>query len=377
MQFRKFGNSNIDVSIFGFGCMRFPVINNNVANIDEKKTARMVHYAIDNGVNYFDTAYPYHEGNSEKVLGKILKGEYRKQVNIATKLPCWLVENKNDFDKFLNEQLKNLQTDHIEFYLIHALFTERWNSMKKLNVLKWCEKIVAEGKVGKIGFSFHDSLPVFKEIIDDYDKWDFCQIQYNYLNENVQAGTEGLDYASKKGLPVVVMESLLGGLLANPSDEIQKMWGDKNPVDYALRWLWHDPRVTTVLSGVSTFDQLKDNIEYAKNAKPLTEEELKLINKIRDKYREINPIPCTKCRYCMPCPFGVDIPRNIETYVESIIHNKFFWSKAQYNWHIPDKNKASACKQCKKCESKCPQKIEISKWMPIIHEELLFKDGEV
>lgn len=364
MQYRKFGKLDVKVSALGFGSMRLPIIGNDYSKIDEDEAIKMMRYAVDNGVNYIDTAYPYHEGNSEYVVGKALKDGYREKTYLATKLPSWLINEKTDMDKYLNEQLKKLDTDYIDFYLLHALDKERWDNYKKLDVFSWIEKVKKEGKIKYIGFSFHDELKVFKSIIDDYDKWDFCQIQYNYMDINHQAGTNGLKYAASKGLGVVIMEPIRGGKLAgNPPEDIKKLWDTaeikRKPAEWALEWVWNQPEVSIVLSGMSTMEQVKDNIKSASNSgiNKLTSEELKLINSVRDTYRSLSPVGCTACNYCMPCPNGVKIPNNFTIYNESHMYNNYDEALKSYN--NLNEGKASSCIECGTCETKCPQHLTI------------------
>jgi predicted aldo/keto reductase-like oxidoreductase len=377
MKYRRFGKLDWQVSALGFGAMRLPTVGEDRSKIDEVEAIKMLRYAIDHGVNYIDTAYPYHGGNSEIVVGKALMDGYREKVRIATKMPTWLVNSKADMDKYFGEQLKRLQNECIDFYLLHGLNRERWIKMLDLDVLGWAEKAIADGKIGHLGFSFHDEYEVFREIVDGYDGWVLSQIQYNFENEDLQAGTRGLEYAASKGLAVVVMEPLLGGYLVNPPDEVQKIWDEakKNPVDMALQWLWNKPQVSVVLSGMSTIEQVRQNVESASSSGigKLTNEDLNLIARVRDKYRKIRPIPCTKCGYCMPCPSGVNIPRNFELYNQGVAYNKMDLSRAIYNGSMEEGQRASACVACKSCEGKCPQKIAISEWMPRIHEELALK----
>jgi predicted aldo/keto reductase-like oxidoreductase len=375
MQYRKFGKSDWNVSALGFGAMRLPMLEDGEKKIvDEAEAIKMIQYSIDHGVNYVDTAYPYHEGQSEVVVGKALQGGYREKVKLATKMPCWLVEKFEDFDKFLDEQLERLQTEHIEFYLLHAIWTDRWEKMQRMQVFDWAEKAIADGRIGTLGFSHHDSFALFKEVIDAYD-WGMCQIQYNFMNEDVQAGTEGLEYAAGKGIPVVIMEPLLGGLLAKPPVNVQQFWDKvgENPVDMALQWLWNKPGIATVLSGMSAFEQVQQNIESAEKSgvNTLTQEDLQLVRQVQELYKKSQGIPCTKCGYCMPCPHGVDIPRNFELYNEGVAYNDMGLSRALYSWHFRDTEKANACTACKECEDKCPQQIPISEWMPKIHEALM------
>jgi predicted aldo/keto reductase-like oxidoreductase len=382
MQYRKFGKLDWQVSALGFGTMRLPYLPNEAGNwsdIDEPEATRMLHHAIDRGLNYIDTAYPYHEGNSERFLGRALQNGYREKVKLATKMPCWLVETPDDFDKFLDEQLEKLQTDHIDVYLLHAVWRDRWDRMQKMNALAWAEKALADGRIGHLGFSFHGTLPLFKEIIDAYD-WTMCQIQYNLLNEDVQAGTEGLEYAAEKGVAVVIMEPLLGGALVNPPPDVQRVWDEagQTPADVALRWLWNKPQVSVVLSGMNALEQVQQNLASADTSGvgTLSPEELDLVTRVQEAYKGLDSIPCTKCAYCMPCPNGVNIPRNFELYNQATVYGNESLAKSLYNYHMPEAERAGACIACGECEEKCPQQIEISDWMERVHERLLVKEGD-
>jgi len=374
MKYRRFGRLDWQVSALGFGAMRLPTIGGDHNKIDEVEAIKMLRYAIDHGVNYIDTAYPYHGGNSEVVVGKALGGGYRDKVKLATKMPTWMVNSQDDMVKYLDEQLKRLQTDHVDFYLLHGLNKERWAKMRELGALDWAERAIDGGKVRHLGFSFHDDLETFRGIIDGYGGWTLCQIQYNFENEELQAGTKGLEYAADKGLAVVIMEPLLGGYLVNPPVEVQGVWDSdkRNPVDMALQWLWNKPAVSVVLSGMSAMEQVQQNVESASasGVGSLKEEDLSLVRRVHDKYAEIRPIPCTKCEYCMPCPNGVNIPRNFELYNQGIAYNKMDKSRRAYERHMPENERASACKGCRTCEEKCPQGIAISEWMPRVHNEL-------
>ena len=376
MNYRKFGKLNWKPSALGFGCMRLPLAGKEAKQIDEAEATRMLAYAVNNGVNYLDTAYPYHGGQSEIFVGKFLKNGYRNKVKLATKLPCWEAKEKDDFDRLLNEQLKKLQVEHIDFYLLHALNKNSWKTVYELDVLAWAEKALADGRIGHLGFSFHDEYDVFKEIIDAYDKWTFCQIQYNYMDIENQAGTRGLRYAASKGLAVVIMEPILGGRIVDPPKPIEEIWKtsetQRAPADWALQWLWDQPEVSLVLSGMSTMQHVKENVASASvsGISTLSMDELDLVNQVRVKYNELSPIPCTKCEYCLPCPNGVNIPHNFEIYNQSIMYDKLEAAQAAYNNWFAESERALNCIACQDCEDKCPQKIPIADWMPKIDEVL-------
>lgn len=277
MKYREMAGEKI--SVLGFGCMRFPTTSKNAEDIDAEKSAKMLEYAIEKGVNYFDTAYVYHGGKSESFIGGVLK-PYRDKIHIATKCPTWEVKCEEDFDRLLNEQLERLQTDYIDFYLMHALDKDRFkNVVEKFNLIDKLNKAKADGKIRHIGFSFHDDVETFKKIIDANPNWEFCQIQLNYINVKYQAGLEGLEYAHKKGLDVVIMEPLLGGKLANPSPQVAKMLSDeKTPVEWVMDFLWNREEVSLLLSGMGAMEQVQSNIGYADKAEVgmLTEENLNM-----------------------------------------------------------------------------------------------------
>jgi len=376
MQYRKFGKLDWAVSALGFGAMRLPT-HGKPADINEPEATRMLHHAIDQGVNYIDTAYPYHGGQSELFVGRaLISGNYRQRAHLATKLPCWKVETAEDFDRLLNEQLGKLQTDHVDFYLLHALNKNSWPKMRDLNVLAWAEKAIADGRIGYLGFSFHDEYAVFQEIVDATDQWTFCQIQYNYMDIENQAGTRGLHYAANKGLAVVVMEPLLGGRLVNPPAPIQSLWDaapvQRTPAGWALQWLWNQPEVSTVLSGMSEMAQVEDNLASAavSGVGTLTPADLARVEEARALYHSLSPIPCTQCQYCMPCPNGVDIPRNFEIYNTGKMYAKPEAARGEYQNWFRKEEWANNCITCLACEALCPQSIPISAWMPIVHSVL-------
>ncbi|NLX70834.1 MAG: aldo/keto reductase [Clostridiales bacterium] len=381
MYYREFGNLGFKISTFGIGCMRLPLLlqpdgSTDPSKIDEDEAIKMIRYGIDNGVNYIDTAYGYHGGNSEIVTGKALKDGYREKVKLATKLPVWLANSYEDFGKLLDEQLAKLQVDYIDFYLLHALNKNSWEKVKDMGVLEFLDKAVEAGKIKHPGFSFHDELPVFKSIIDSYD-WKMCQIQLNFLDENYQAGVEGLRYAGSKNIPVVIMEPLRGGRLArNIPEDILKVWNSyhikRSPVEWAFRWLYNFPEVTVILSGVSTMEQLKENIEIFKNAAPnsMTEEELELVAQVKAIYESRTKVDCTACNYCMPCPSGVDIPRIFSLYNTASMFNEYAEQSKHYERLIEENKDASNCVECSQCEGACPQNIAIIDMLKEAHEAL-------
>lgn len=370
LKYRKFGKLDWEASALGFGAMRLPIIGKDSSNIDEPQSIKMIRYAIDNGVNYVDTAYPYHQGESEKLVGKALQDGYRKKIRLATKMPTWLTEQREDFDKFLNEQLEKLKTDYIDFYLLHGLRGERWGTLQELEVFDWAEGAIEDGRIKHLGFSFHDELSIFKEIIDAYDKWTFCQIQLNYMDTEYQAGLEGLRYAADKGLAVVIMEPIKGGKLAvTPPADVKKIWKkaekDRTPAEWALQWVWNHPEVSTVLSGMSEMKHVKENIQYADRSGPgkLTEEELKLYRMVVDTYNNLGFIGCTECRYCMPCPEGVEIPKILGYYNEYYMNEQSDEIKQKYWEEISPEMGPANCVACGQCEEQCPQELPIRKFM--------------
>ena len=370
MQYRKFGTMDgVEVSALGFGCMRLPVVSRDGKDvIDEERAIAMIRHAIDEGVNYIDTAYPYHEGQSEYLVGKALKDGYREKVYLATKCPVWLLKKPEDFDRYLDEQLSKLGVESIDFYLLHALSRDRFEEIvKKFDLTARMEQAKAAGKIRHIGFSFHDDLDTFKEIVDYYP-WDFCQIQYNYVDIEHQAGTAGLEYAAQKGLGVVIMEPLRGGKLAVPAPHLAEVFPKKKkPVEWALDFLWNRPEVSVVLSGMSTEEQVEENLEYASrsHAGMLKEEDQEMYLKAREIFNTMALVKCTRCEYCMPCPSGINIPVIFSIYNKVATDGKNA-AKELYN---AQETKADACIRCRKCEKVCPQHIGVSSVMLEIKEE--------
>ncbi len=379
MKYRKFGSMDWDASALGFGAMRLPTTDNlpMSPNIIEDEAIRMIRRSIDGGVNYVDTAYPYHGGQSEVVTGKALKDGYREKVRLATKSPVWLIEKPDDFDKLLDEQLKRLDMDFIDFYLLHALGKESWeNKVLKHTLFGRAEKAMADGRIKHLGFSFHDDAEHFQPIVDGYDNWAFCQIQYNYMDTENQAGTAGLRYAASKGIAVVVMEPLLGGKLADPPAPIQavfdKLSPRRSPVDLALQWIWDQPEVSMILSGMTTMEHVEGNLASADKSGvgSFTEQDEKLVAEVRKEYEARVPIPCTKCGYCVPCPNGVAIIRNFELYNNGFIHEAMDQSSFAYSRFFSEEERAGSCVACLECEEHCPQKIKIAEWMVKVHAAL-------
>lgn len=365
MKYRSFGRLSWKVSALGFGAMRLPIVDDDAAKIDEPQAVEMIRYAVNHGVNYIDTAYPYHRGNSEILVGKALEGAYRGKVKLATKMPTWLINSQQDMDKYLEEQLGRLKTS-IDFYLLHGLGGERWQKLKTLNVTDWAERRIDEGKFEHLGFSFHDEYEVFREIVDDYENWTLCQIQYNYADREYQAGTRGMKYAASKGLAVVVMEPVAGGRLAiRPPKRIQDLWDNaqvkRTQAEMALLWVWNHPEVSVALSGMSTMQQVKENVGTAGHSGPntLTREELTLIDRIARKYKELGFVGCTGCRYCLPCPEGVNTPEIISLFNEFFMRGMADEIKTKYWEHITPESQAKRCARCGKCEELCPQHLPI------------------
>jgi predicted aldo/keto reductase-like oxidoreductase len=331
----------------------------------------MIRHAVDNGVNYLDTAYPYHDGRSEIVVGKALQGGYRERVRLATKLPLWLVNGAADFDRFLDEQLEKLQTSHIDFYLFHSLTEGRWrDTVLKHKLLSRAAAALADGRIVHLGFSFHDGFECFEEIVNGSDLWSFCQIQYNYMDTENQAGTRGLELAASKGLAVVVMEPLLGGRLVDPPANVREAMESfpirRSPVEWALQWLWDQPEVSVVLSGMSTMAQVEDDLRFAdvSRIQGFKEAEQEVIALVRERYRARSVIPCTKCNYCMPCPNGVDIPGNFDYFNYAHLFDDVAGARIRYQIFLSEEQRSGSCIACGTCEQLCPQKIAISEWMP-------------
>jgi predicted aldo/keto reductase-like oxidoreductase len=378
MQYRPLGRTGEHVSVLGFGAMRLPFLEGRRDQIDIPLASEMMRYALDRGVNYVDTAFPYHgtsfdetPGKSEGFVGNVLAEGYRDSVLLATKLPHWVVKSREHMDEILAGQLERLRTDRIDCYLLHGIGEGAWEKLANLGAIDFLETAKADGRIRYAGFSYHDDPPKFAPIVDAYD-WDFCQIQYNYLDVDFQAGAAGLAYAAQRGLGVIVMEPLKGGRLAPPlPDNIQALWDrypvDRSPVEWALRFVWNDPRVSLLLSGMSTMEQVVANVEYASRgeAGSLAEADLAQIEKVREGYKARTVVDCTGCRYCMPCSQGIDIPRILAAVNNASLFEDVEEERRGYEIGVEQKQtaRASECSECGQCEDACPQQLEVIKEM--------------
>ncbi|MCP4113669.1 MAG: aldo/keto reductase [Desulfobacteraceae bacterium] len=378
MLYREVPKNGNKLSVLGYGCMRFPT---RMQTINEKLAEKQILYALDQGVNYFDTAIPYHNGKSEPFIGKVFsKNKCRDNVKIATKLSPWMANSKEDMDRILDEQLSKLKTDRIDYYLVHSLTGELWKTAKQNGVTEFLDDALNNGKIINAGFSFHGLAEEFKGIADDYD-WTFCQIQYNYLDTKNQAGTAGLQYAASKDMAVMIMEPLRGGNLAKtPPPSVKKIWAKadykKTPAAWSLGWIWNHPEVTVVLSGMNNYDHISENLVLAEKALPnsFSEKEVKLVEEAAAEFRAVMKVGCTGCQYCMPCPVGVNIPSCFDCYNS----RHAFKDKSvrlmyvfQNGGLVTDKpSLASKCVQCGKCLEKCPQHLPIPDLLNDVQEDM-------
>jgi predicted aldo/keto reductase-like oxidoreductase len=380
---RRNDKNGDELAILGFGCMRFPTKGNS---IDEPRAIAMIRSAIEQGMNYFDTAYFYHAGKSESLLGDALTGGFRERVKVATKLPPFMVNKLEGAKKIFETQCTRLKTDYIDYYLLHMLSDKATlDRMISIGVMDWLEQLKKQGKVKNLGFSFHGNKADFEQILTAY-QWDFCQIQYNYLDENNQATKSGLMLAGSLGIPVIIMEPLRGGKLVNnlPEQVVKEFHSfdaNRTPAEWALRWIWNHPEVTVILSGMSDEKQLAENIALAQNAKAnsLSSEELAVFDRVKTIMLEKTKVPCTGCGYCTPCPSGVDIPGCFAAYNDKyLLDTKGNRFKYMQTIGVMSKNPgyASLCTECGKCERHCPQNIQIRKELKVVKKELegvLFK----
>lgn len=363
----KFG---FDLPLLAFGCMRFPTVNNE---IDFEASKKMIHHAIANGLNYFDTAYPYHDGKSEIFLGKVLTEFPRESYFLADKLPIWEIKSKDDAEKYFNEQLEKCQTEYFDFYHLHAMGSKRAEIMEKFNLYDFMKKKKAEGKIKYMGFSFHDKNDILEKLVSNYE-WDFVQLQINYWDYSEDDAKEAYEIVAKHNIPCFVMEPVRGGFLASFAPQVEmhmKNYApDKSIASWAIRWVASLPNVATVLSGMSNMEQLNDNLNTMSNFESINTDELKVIDTVIGELRKIKPVPCTGCRYCMDCSFGVDIPRIFEIYNNyKKTENKKLTYK-NYFENVSEKSQAHNCTKCGECISKCPQHINIPDELQKIEKEL-------
>jgi len=384
MQYRTMPKSGDKISLLGYGCMRLPTLAGGEASrlIDKDRALKQIRGAIDSGVNYLDTAWPYHLGASESFLGEyVLKDGYREKVNIATKLPCFMVNKKEKIEEIFSKQLKKLKVDYFDYYLLHSLNGSSWAKMKSLDIIDFMDRVKKEGKVRNMGFSFHGTFEAFKEIIDSYD-WDFAQVQYNILDENFQAGIKGIEYAASKKIGIIAMEPLRGGALVGKiPKEVQELYDSavikRSPANWAFSWVYNNPNIITVLSGMNDEKHIEENIKLASEIKPnsLTDEELSIIKRVRDKYLEVMTVGCTGCAYCLPCPAGINIPdafKNLNDYnmfgstmskLNHMTYAGIMTEDGKPHW-------TSTCIDCGKCEERCPQNIEVRKEFKKVQKDL-------
>lgn len=369
MKTRKFDNLGVETSLLGFGCMRFPMKD---GKIDEAESERIMDMAIAQGVNYIDTAYPYHDGESEPFVGKVLKKYDRKSFYLATKLPIWKIETAEDVERIFNEQLERLGVDYIDFYLLHAVDMEKWQKILELGIIDICENFRKQGKIRFFGLSFHDELDVFKEIIT-YRKWDFVQLQLNYIDIREQAGMEGYEMTKELGIPVIVMEPVKGGTLAKLPPEVdcnfKNYAPDASTASWAMRWCGSLDNVRVILSGMSSAEQVQDNLKTFSDFKPLSEEESKIVSDVAAQLNSRMKNNCTDCRYCLPCPAGVNIPANFDRWNKYSVYGDK--ENAVERWkNFNESEKAKNCIGCGKCEKKCPQKINIREDLKTLQAEM-------
>ena len=379
MLYNELGKSGLEVSRLGFGTMRLPTKGSN-DNIDETEASKMLEYGIENGINIIDTAYPYHSetlegsGNSERFVGKFLKeNSLRDEVLISTKSPSWAIEEKSDFDMYLDEQLEKLQTDYIDIYLLHSLTVPDWEKVKNLDVLDFLDEALSSGKVGHVGFSSHIEVDYLIEIIDEYPKWEVVLTQMNYLDEYYQSGIMGLDYLKQENIGSMVMEPLRGGRLVNNiPQEVQKLWDmaetRRTPVEWAFQYLYNRDDVDCVLSGMNSLDQVKQNIQIASTIDEISQNDQEIIREVARTYRTFLGNRCTRCGYCMPCPHGVDIINCLTEYNIAHMMGDPKASAMQYFTLIDDDSRADSCVDCKECIPFCTQMLDIPAELQKVYE---------
>jgi predicted aldo/keto reductase-like oxidoreductase len=374
MKYRKFGTQDWEGSVLGFGTLRLPLIGGDPANINEAESVKMIRYAIDQGVNYLDLGYPYDMRQHElqaRTLSKALQNGYREKIKVAATLPTFSVNSSMDFDRYLNDELRWLQMGSIDFYLFGRLTRENWPMLQELGVLRWAESAVNDGRIGKLGFSFHDDFQGLRKVLEAYDNWALSQFQYSYMDVDHHPGIGGVKYAAEKGLAVVIIEPLRGGRLTQePPESVAEIWAGgqqkRTLAEWGLAWVWNHPEVSIVVSDMSSMKQVVENVALSESAEPdsLTVQELVLISRVREAYRKLRPIPCPSCRCCMPCPQGIDVPRIFELYNDAMIYRDIKTARSIYH---AEQHAADGCSECGACVNRCPKKIEIMDWLHSIN----------
>ena len=369
MEFRTLEKLGVKTSLLGFGCMRFPTTTEG--KIDEARAQKMLDEAYAAGINYYDTAWPYHGGESEPFVGRAMKKYPRESFYFATKLPCWHVKEREDATRIFHEQLEHLQSEYVDFYLLHALNKESFHRIRDLGVIGDMIELQKQGKIKYLGFSFHDNYEAFEEILT-YRDWDFCQIQYNYMDTEDQPGDKGYDLCVERNVPIIIMEPIKGGNLAVYAPEVESIFKEVRPeksiASWALRWVASKPQVKVVLSGMSTEEQVKDNLETFGEFEVLSEKELETVDKAVKEIKSRVKNGCTGCRYCMPCPFGVDIPNNFSIWNNYGMYNNAGGTKWHYLNDLKEEERADKCMSCGACEEACPQKLPIREHLAQIAE---------
>lgn len=379
MIYNKLGKTNLEVSRLGFGAMRLPTKSSN-ANIDETEASKMLKYGIENGINLIDTAYPYHSegldgnGNSERFIGSFLKeNSLRDEIILSTKSPSWLIEKRSDFDHYLDIQLEKLQTDYIDIYMLHSLTVPDWEKVRDLNVFDFLDDCLSSGKVKHIGFSSHIEVDYVIEIIDEYPKWELALTQMNYLDEYYQSGVMGLNYLKEVNMGSMIMEPLRGGrLVENIPESVQKIWDmaevKRTPVEWALQYLWNRDDVDCVLSGMTTLEQVKENVDIANTLDVISDHDQEIIREVAREYRTFLGNSCTRCGYCMPCPHGVDIINCLTEYNIAHMMGNPKASAMQYFSLIDDDSRADSCVECMECLPFCTQMLNIPEELQKVYE---------
>jgi predicted aldo/keto reductase-like oxidoreductase len=370
MKYRKFGSLDWNVSVLGFGVMRLPSMDDDPADINEATSIGMIRHAIDKGVNYLDLGYPddmsLHERQA-RIVGRALQDGYRQNTKVTATLPTFSVKTSKDFDRCLKEQLKWLKVDKLDFYLLGRLNRDTWPALEGLGMLNAAKEAMADGRIGHLGFSFHDHFQILRDILNAYDNWTLCQFQYSYMDIDHDPGFSGIKYAADQGLAVVVTEPLRWGRLTKkPPEPVAKVWASaperRSPTEWGLRWVWNHPEISVVVSDMSTVEQVKENIDVAAGAQPdnLTVRELVLINQVREAYYALKVVPCTSCRACMPCPTGVDVPRIFELYNDAVMYNDIKTARTIYG---AEKHDINRCTECNVCVNACAKRIAILEYL--------------